>query len=264
VLNADPVRLAQLLSNLLDNAAKYTPSGGKISLDAELEDGGVRITIGDSGIGIPQDQVGNIFKLFTQLRGSQATEAKGLGMGLALVRTLAELHGGTVDASSAGPGQGSRFTVRLPIYPDSISNQAKPTPESSLEVAVGRRILVVEDNDDIAESLGTFLAMDGHTVSIAQDGAVALDMLRTFEPEVVLLDIGLPGMDGYQVARRMRAETSREKLFIVAMSGYGEERHRRQSIEAGSDDHLVKPVQPDALRSFLKRVGTGSGHRPRE
>jgi DNA-binding response OmpR family regulator len=119
---------------------------------------------------------------------------------------------------------------------------------------MGRRILVVEDNDDIAESLGAFLAMDGHTVSIAQDGAVALEMLRTFEPEIVLLDIGLPGMDGYQVARRMRAETSRKDLIIVAMSGYGEEQHRRKSLEAGCDDHLVKPVQPDTLRNFLNRI----------
>jgi len=119
---------------------------------------------------------------------------------------------------------------------------------------VGRRILIVEDNSDIAESLGTFLTMDGHTVRIAQDGAVALEMLHSFEPEVVLLDIGLPGMDGYQVARRMRTETTREKLIIVAMSGYGEEDHRRQSLEAGCDDHLVKPVQPDALRDFLNRI----------
>ena len=113
---------------------------------------------------------------------------------------------------------------------------------------------MVEDNDDIAESLGAFLAMDGHTVRIAQDGAITLEMLRTFEPEVVLLDIGLPGMDGYQVARRMRAKTSRKKLIVVALSGYGEEQHRRQSIEAGCDDHLVKPVQPDSLRSFQNRV----------
>jgi two-component system CheB/CheR fusion protein len=119
---------------------------------------------------------------------------------------------------------------------------------------VGRRILIVEDNSDIAESLGTFLAMDGHTVRIAQDGAVALETLHSFAPEVVLLDIGLPGMDGYQVARRMRAETSRKDLIIVAMSGYGEEQHRRKSLEAGCDDHLVKPVQPDALRSFLNRI----------
>jgi two-component system CheB/CheR fusion protein len=119
---------------------------------------------------------------------------------------------------------------------------------------VGRRILIVEDNSDIAESLGTFLAMDGHTVRIAQDGAVALETLHSFAPEVVLLDIGLPGMDGYQVARRMRAETNQKDLIIVAMSGYGEEQHRRQSLEAGCDDHLVKPVQPDTLRSFLNRL----------
>jgi DNA-binding response OmpR family regulator len=124
---------------------------------------------------------------------------------------------------------------------------------------MGRRILIVEDNNDIAESLGTFLAMDGHTVSIAQDGAIALEMLRSFEPEIVLLDIGLPGMDGYEVARRMRGEANREKLIIVAMSGYGDEQHRRKSIEAGCDDHLVKPVQPDTLRSFLNGLGTASG-----
>jgi signal transduction histidine kinase/ActR/RegA family two-component response regulator len=259
ILDADPVRLSQLLSNLLDNAAKYTPNGGEISAAAELADDRVNITIGDTGIGIPKDQIDSIFELFTQLRGSQMTTSRGLGMGLALVRTLADLHGGAVEVVSAGPGQGSLFTVRLPISAKSSArNQPKPTTKPSVEPTVGRRILVVEDNEDIAESLGTLLAMDGHTVSIAQDGAVALDMLLTFDPEVVLLDIGLPGMDGYQVARRMRAKTGRSNLVIVALSGYGEERHRRQSIEAGCDDHLVKPVKPDFLRSFLARVGAAS------
>lgn len=259
ILDADPVRLAQVLSNLLDNAAKYTPNGGELSVAAELADDSVSIAIGDTGIGIPKDQIDNIFERFTQLGGSQITPSRGLGMGLALVRTLADLHGGTVEVVSAGPGQGSLFTVRLPISTKpSARNQPKPTTKPPVEPTVGRRILLVEDNEDIAESLGTLLAIEGHTVGIAQDGAVALEMLPTFEPEVVLLDIGLPGMDGHEVARRMRAETSRSNLVIVALSGYGEEHHRRQSIEAGCDDHLVKPIKPDFLRSFLRSVGPAS------
>ncbi len=181
------------------------------------------------------------------------------------MRNLANLHGGTVEAVSGGPGKGSEFTVRLPIIPrPSMDNAPKKTSRQSSGPT--RRILLVEDNDDIAKSLKMVLARDGHAVSIAQDGAMALEMLRTFEPDIVFLDIGLPDVDGFEVARRMRSQTKRADLMIVALSGYGHEAHRRLSKEAGCDEHLVKPVHPDVLRSFLGRPvhsanGTSAGLR---
>jgi CheY-like chemotaxis protein/anti-sigma regulatory factor (Ser/Thr protein kinase) len=249
------VRLAQLLSNLLDNAAKYTPNGGKISVKAEVVHEQVCIRVRDTGIGIPSDRINSIFGLYTQLQNPATTVSTGLGLGLTLVRTLVGLHGGSVEVVSDGPGKGSQFTVRLPILPMSaLDDQPKKANKQSV-MPTGRRILLVEDNDDLAESMGQLLEMDGHIVGFAQDGEIALSKLRTFEPDVVLLDIGLPGMDGYHVARRMREATGRKDLVIVALSGYGQDEHRRQSREAGCDDHFVKPVRPDVLRSFLGRLG---------
>ena len=253
VLDADPVRLSQMLANLLDNAAKYTPDGGEISITAELADNQVFISVRDTGFGIPQDQINNIFDLFTQLDTSQTS--RGLGMGLSLVRNLAELHGGGIEVVSTGPGQGSVFTLRLPIFskPSSCNEVNKPIEESVGSRGV-YRVLLVEDDDDVAESMSALLAMDGHTVSTANNGTVAIETLHTFEPDVVLLDLGLPGIDGYQVARLMRSKTLREDLVIVALSGYGEEEHRRRSKEAGCDGHLVKPVQPDVLRDLVGKI----------
>jgi signal transduction histidine kinase/ActR/RegA family two-component response regulator len=252
ILNADPVRLAQMLANLLDNAAKYTTAGGEISVAAERQDDQVFISVRDSGVGIPADQVDKIFDLFTQLDASQTAKSRGLGMGLSLVRNLAELHGGSVDVVSSGPGHGSLFTIRLPISPTpSLIDVAKKPVEESAASNRGHRILLVEDDDDVAESMGALLALDGHTVSTANDGVIALDKVRSFEPDVVLLDLGLPGLDGYEVARRIRMETPKKNLVIIALSGYGEAEHRRRSKEAGCDAHLVKPVQPDVLRKLL-------------
>ena len=249
-INGDPGRLVQLFSNLLDNAAKYTLKGGEISIAAECADENVCIRVHDNGIGISKDRIESIFDLYTQLNESAKTAERGIGLGLTLVRNLAEMHGGVVEAASEGLGRGSEFTVRLPLIPRfSVKLPKKATRQTS------RRILLVEDNGDIAEALKIILARDGHAVSVAQDAAVALEMLRTFEPEVVFLDIGLPDMDGFELARRMRGQTKRADLLIVALSGYGEEAHRRLSKEAGCDEHLVKPVHPDILRSFLGRPG---------
>jgi signal transduction histidine kinase/CheY-like chemotaxis protein len=251
ILNADPVRLVQMLSNLLDNAAKYTADGGEISIVVEIAGNQVCISIGDTGVGIPKGQTAEIFDLFAQLDGSQ-TASRGLGIGLALVRNLAELHGGSVEVSSAGAGQGSVFTLRLPIFQtSSLISEPLPTTIESIASPETHRILLVEDNDDVAESTGELLTIEGHTVSIAQNGIVALEMLRTFVPDVVLLDLGLPGMDGYEVARRMRAEARKTDLVIIAMSGYGEDEHRRKSKAAGCDGHLVKPIQLSVLRKLL-------------
>jgi len=250
-LDADPVRLAQMLANLLDNAAKYTPDGGEISITAEQVDDQVCISVRDNGIGIPKEQIVKIFDLFTQLDGSQTT-SRGLGMGLALVRNLANLHGGDVQAASAGLGQGSVFTIHLPISaPESSRKGSTEADNESAGSTASRRILLVEDDDDVAESMGAFLAMDGHTVSTANNGPAAIDLLHSFDPDVVLLDLGLPGLDGYQVAQRMRVETLRHDLIVIALSGYGEEEHRRRSKEAGCDCHLVKPVGPEVLRKLL-------------
>ena len=251
-LDADPVRLSQMLANLLDNAAKYTPDGGEISITAELADDQIFISVRDTGLGIPKGQLDKIFDLFTQLDASPTSGSRGVGMGLALVRNLAELHGGSVDVVSAGPGQGSMFTLRLPIFPTSdLRDHAKKRADEPLGSAGHHRILLVDDDEDVAESLGALLAMDGHTVSTVSNGAAAIGALRTFEPDVVLLDLGLPGLDGYQVARRMRSEMPNVELVIIALSGYGESEHRHRSRDAGCDGHLVKPVQPELLRKFL-------------
>jgi signal transduction histidine kinase/ActR/RegA family two-component response regulator len=244
-LMGDAVRLAQLLANLLDNAAKYTPVGGRIWVSARSDDGRIEISVRDTGIGIPAQELGNVFDLFTQLESSVG----GLGLGLALVRDLAERHGGSVEATSEGPGMGSQFTVRLPGLP------ALPTPPPAVlktaRVPSPRRLLIVEDHPDVAESLAMILRCDDHEVRIAHDGLAALKVLKKFKPDVVLLDVGLPGMDGYQVARRMREEFPDSNLTIIALSGSGQAEDHGQSTQAGCDAHLVKPVHPNLLRSVL-------------
>ena len=258
-LDADPLRLAQLLSNLLDNAAKYSPEGGEISIEVTLDDDHVCVGVRDAGIGIPMEQIDNIFDMFTQLDGSETNGPKGIGMGLALVRSLAELHGGTVGVVSRGVGKGSLFTVRLPIFSEPpLIDLAKETTRQKVASTAGRRILVVDDSSDCAESMAELLAIDGHVVRVAQDGGVALDLLRRFEPDVVLLDIGLPGMDGFQVARGIRQQTTKANLVVITLSGYGQEEYRRRSKEAGCDLHLVKPVQPDVLRNLLRSVASSA------
>jgi signal transduction histidine kinase/CheY-like chemotaxis protein len=254
-IDGDPARLAQLLSNLLDNAAKYTPNGGLISVVAEVVHDKVCIRVRDTGIGIPSDRISSIFGLYTQLQTPATTASTGLGLGLTLVRTLVDLHGGSVEVVSNGSGKGSQFTIRLPILPLSAPNDQPKEANKQSVMPTRRRILLVEDNEDVAESLGQLLAMDGHIVNVAQNGEVALGKLRTFEPEVVLLDIGLPGMDGYHVARRMREATGRKDLVIVALSGYGQDEHRRQAREAGCDEHFVKPVNPTFCEASSVALG---------
>jgi signal transduction histidine kinase/ActR/RegA family two-component response regulator len=245
-LMGDPDRLAQLVANLLDNAAKYTPVGGQIWVSARLDDDRIEISVRDTGIGIPAQELGNIFDLFTQLESSVG----GLGLGLALVRDLAERHGGGVEATSEGPGMGSQFTVRLPGLPAPLT---LPPPEvlKTARVPNPRRLLIVEDHPDAAESLALILRCDDHEVRIAHDGPAALQALKKFKPDVVLLDVGLPGMDGYEVARRMREEALESNLTIIALSGSGQAEDHSQSTQAGFDTHLVKPVHPNLLRSML-------------
>jgi signal transduction histidine kinase len=245
-LMGDAVRLSQMLSNLLDNAAKYTPPGGQIWVSARTADDRIELTVRDTGIGIPEDKLSAVFDLFAQLDSS----AGGLGLGLSLVRDLAQRHGGSVEAASGGPGLGSQFTVRLPglAAPHTGLPPAIPTTARMPNL---RRLLIVEDHPDVAESLALILRCDDHEVRIAHDGPAALQALSKFKPDVVLLDVGLPGMDGYQVARRMREEALESKLTIIALSGYGQTEDHSQSMQAGCDAHLVKPVHPNVLRSML-------------
>jgi CheY-like chemotaxis protein len=262
-LEADPARLVQIIVNLLNNAAKYTEPGGRIRLTAGSEaDGTAGLRIRDNGVGIPAEMMPHVFELFTQGEWSADNSQGGMGIGLALVRRLVELHGGTITASSAGLGQGSEFVVCLPIHPHgpACSNgQNRRREEKPADTSPGsfpRRILVVDDNVDAAESLRMLLSLEGHEVQIAHDGPAALRVVQEMQPDVVLLDIGLPRMDGYEVARQLRQLPSVEKVLLVALTGYGQEDDRRRSQEAGFNAHLVKPADLDSLRSVLAHPGT--------
>jgi PAS domain S-box-containing protein len=263
-LSADPTRLAQVLANLLNNAAKYTAEGGFIWLTAAAEPAAVTVRVRDTGMGIPVELLPRLFQPFAQADRALDRAQGGLGIGLTLVKSLVELHGGSVSASSAGPEQGSEFIVRLPLAED-----AKRTARAELAPSVaggagratvgGRRVLVVDDNADAAQSLALLLELDGHQVRVALDGPRALEAAQAEEPEVVLLDIGLPQMDGYEVARRLRARRGAGPAVLVALTGYGQEDDRRRSREAGFDYHLVKPVEPGALRELLAARAVGAG-----
>jgi signal transduction histidine kinase/ActR/RegA family two-component response regulator len=261
-IEGDPGRLAQMLSNLLDNAVKYTPDGGQISIVAEPLVDQVCVKVSDNGIGIDKDQLAGIFGLYAQLGKSRTTASRGLGLGLALVRSLLDLHGGNIKVISGGPGKGSQFTICLPILPPAQRANAKEATKQA-PVTTHRRILLVEDNADVAETMEQILAMDGHTVCVATEGEMALQKLRSFEPEVVLLDLSLPDIDGYEVARQMRKDSAGKDLLILALSGYAQEDHRRRSKEAGCDEHLVKPVQVDVLQTLLRSApGTDRNLQP--
>jgi len=251
-VNADLVRLAQVLSNLLNNAAKYTENHGAISLVVEPQGNEVLFRVRDNGMGIPAEMLTSIFDPFTQVKRSQDRSQGGLGIGLALVRRLVEMHGGRVTASSAGPDQGSEFEVRLPAFADAASS-APPDPR--LDAPKGAnghcRVLVVDDNLDVAEGTATLLQQIGSDVQVAHDGPAALTAAVAFQPEIVLLDIGMPGMDGFEVARRLRAQAGPRNPLLVALSGYGQEDDRQKSAQAGFDFHLVKPASLAELRGIL-------------
>ncbi len=249
-LRADPARLSQVLVNLLNNAAKYSPEGARIWLTAETEGGQLTLRVRDTGAGIAAEMLPRIFDLFTQVERTLDRAQGGLGIGLTLVRSLVEMHGGTVEASSAGTGLGSEFVVHLPLPPNSPM-PGTDTQTQANEPARARRILVVDDNRDAADSLSLLLRVLGHQVSTAYDGPSALERSREAGPEVVLLDIGLPGMDGYEVARRLRSDFDSNALLIVAMTGYGQEADRHRAIGAGFDVHLVKPVELEVLCELL-------------
>jgi PAS domain S-box-containing protein len=245
-VNADPTRLSQILQNLLVNAAKYTPDGGSITLKAESAEGFATISVSDNGRGIAQHDLESIFELFRQAHADSPTES-GLGIGLTLARSLAEMHGGTLEARSPGPGQGSTFTVRLPAVQ---SAAAAPTPAVGGSTH-GRRILVVDDNRDSADTTTAILRLLGSEVEAAYSGASAVELARHFLPNVVLLDIAMPDVDGFETLKRMRAAPGLEKVFAIAMTGYGTQEDKRRTLDAGFDAHLTKPVELDALVALL-------------
>jgi PAS domain S-box-containing protein len=248
-LDADPLRLSQVLSNLLTNAAKYTDAGGRISLSGRVEGGRLCMSIKDNGIGIPADSLKDIFTMFSQVEGATARSEGGLGIGLALVNGLIDLHGGTVEAKSEGEGHGSEFIVRLPI----VSSESVATLAAGTAAAarVGRRILVADDNQDAADSLAMLLEMSGHEVRVAHDGRAALSLAQTFHPDTALLDIGMPQLNGYEVARALRREPWGAGITLIALTGWGQESDRQKAIDAGFDRHLTKPIDPDALEALM-------------
>ncbi len=250
-VEADLVRLAQVLGNLLNNAAKYTEEGGHIELTLEQEGDEVLVHVRDSGMGIAADMLLHIFDLFTQADQALARSQGGLGIGLALVRSLVQLHGGSVRAFSDGPGFGSEFVVRLPVLPEGrCPKGAEPVVDLSAPSPC-RRVLVVEDNVDAAQSLALLLKLSGHEMAVAHDGPAALTVAAGFQPHVVFLDIGLPGMDGYEVARQLRKHPGLEDVLLVALTGYGSQEDRHRSQDAGIDYHLIKPADPLALQKLL-------------
>jgi signal transduction histidine kinase len=256
----DPLRLTQAVGNVLSNAAKYTENGGQISLTARQVDGIVEIRVQDTGIGIPSDLQPMIFDMFTQLNHQTGRAQGGLGIGLALVRKLLEMHGGSVTAFSEGNGRGSEFLITLPVITNetnAANGRAAGTLDSDVgaeAVQVRRRILVADDNSDALESLATLLELGGHEVFSAANGALALESAERHLPEVALLDIGMPKLDGYEVARRIRAQPWGRRITLVALTGWGQESDRRRSGEAGFDSHLVKPLDLDKLTALLERL----------
>jgi signal transduction histidine kinase len=252
-LDADPARLSQVLSNLLTNAAKYTAPGGEIKLTADVEDNAVRIHVSDNGVGIPAEMLSAVFDLFMQVGQPSGTSGGGLGIGLTLARRLVEMHGGTIEAASPGPGRGSVFSVTLPLpvqAPESFQ-PSRPVENDSLRT---KRILVVDDNRDAAEMLAVMLTAWGQDVHVAYDALGALAAAETFGPAVVLLDIGLPQLDGYELARRIRRTSWGQTATLVAITGWGQSSDLERSRQAGIDHHLVKPVAPNLLRELLQSI----------
>jgi len=249
-IEGDRIRLAQVLSNLLNNAAKYTGEGGKITLTVIRENSDAVIEVRDTGIGIAPDILPHIFDLFIQADHSLAHSQGGLGIGLTLVRQLVEIHGGTITAASAGIGQGSAFTVRLPTLSMDASAAKSALTESVLPTSKFR-ILVVDDYADAAESLTMLLQAEGHEVEMADCGIKAIERAQEFHPQVVLLDIGLPDLDGYEVAKRLRALPEFRDAFLIALTGYGQTEDRELSKSAGFNHHLLKPLKFEELSSLL-------------
>ena len=247
----DATRLAQVISNLLNNAAKFTPKGGNVWLTAEAQNGHAAICVRDDGLGIPASEMGRVFEMFAQVRRDGTEASGGLGIGLTLARRLIEMHGGTLSVHSDGESRGSEFLIQLPLMEPTPSAAASPLPETENGHSLPRRILVVDDSEDSAESLAMLLRHEGHEVITAPDGPKAIEAAKSFGPELILLDIGMPGMDGYAVARSLRQMPEMREAILVAQTGWGQEEDRRRTTEAGFNAHLVKPIDPSELKRIV-------------
>jgi CheY-like chemotaxis protein/two-component sensor histidine kinase len=257
-LDGDAARLTQVFSNLLNNAALYTDPGGQVSLTVSMEPAHVRVAVRDNGAGIPAHVLPRIFDMFNQGDGPVGPErsSPGLGIGLGLVKRLVEMHEGSVEAASDGPGCGSTFTVRLPLIAGDQPAGRPSLVTKAPDASPSFRFLVVDDNRDSTDSLQVLLSLLGHQVRIAYDGATALRVGAEFRPQVVLLDLGMPQMSGYDTCRMLRETDWGTPALVIAVSGWGQEADRRRTREVGFDDHLVKPVDPDVLMACVNRVAT--------
>ena len=255
MVDADPTRINQVIVNLLTNAAKYTPDGGRITLSLGSDAGAAVLAVRDTGIGLPAHALATVFDMFSQLEPALDRAKGGLGIGLALVRGIVELHGGEIAAHSEGEGQGSCFTVRLPLAAGAPCEAAVPAP--AIEAPAPARILVVDDNADAAEMLLMALELFGYQARAVHSATEALAAAREFAPDVALLDIGLPDLNGYELARRLRALEGGRRMTLIAATGWGQEKDRQRAFDAGFDHHLTKPIDFERLRSVLAPGGAG-------
>jgi CheY-like chemotaxis protein len=251
-IEGDATRLSQVFQNLLDNAAKYTPPGGTITLRAEQLGQQIKVSVRDSGIGIAREVQPRVFELFTRVHPNDRIKTSGLGIGLSLAKKLVELHLGDIEVRSDGPGTGSEFIVTLPALPAAQTSQPNAEDGGTRAASANnRRVLVVDDNRDAAESLGMLLEIENCTVSIAFDGQQALEAVDTFKPDIALLDIGMPGMNGYELARRIRETRRGREIILVALTGWGQADDKKRAADAGFDEHMTKPVDPDLLSRVI-------------
>jgi CheY-like chemotaxis protein len=259
MIDADPVRLAQVFSNLLNNAAKFTEGRGEISLAASVEADMLSVSVEDNGIGFAPEVASRLFKPYSQITSTKDRARGGLGIGLSLVQGIVSLHGGRVEAHSAGPGQGAQFTVRLPVSASHGEDREAQKPRDTTALpSPGLRILIADDNKDAADSLQRVLSLYGYDVRVTYDGRGALQLGDTFTPEIAILDIGMPGATGYEVASAMRKRRG-NGVTLVALTGWGQEADRRRATDAGFDYHLTKPVDPSLLNELLVEIALRAG-----
>jgi CheY-like chemotaxis protein len=250
-VDADAVRVEQIVCNLVNNAVKFSPRSGEIRVATAVEGGFALVSVEDDGLGFEPRAAETLFDPFMQVNPTLERTAGGLGMGLTIVKRLAELHGGSVSASSAGPGRGSRFVVRIPLASGGVATAPEPAPAQAALPARRRRVVVVEDNADIRDTLRTLLKLWGHEVALASDGRSGVERVVQERPDVALIDIGLPGMNGYDVAREIRRSIPDGGIRLIAVTGYGQPSDREAALQAGFDTHLLKPISPEVLQRLL-------------